>query len=294
MGKQSEELVKRVEFEGVEFTVVNWKGEWCYIDKELSEYLEYSKINDMTRYINNKYLFKVKTKEWNEFKMNNSLNDLFYCKRKGFYLISEAGVLELVKKIRKTSHSIEKLTEFAYRLTGVRLENINIPCKEVIFFDRLLKELEWLKEDCLEVIGSIYKMDDATEEDNKRVLEENRKIIINPQFQYSACDNKYKIDCYFEDIRLAIEYDEKYHNYRQKEDRERELAISRYFHDLYELDEEFYEDMKNDGYNDVNEYLFVDERKERDNYVKFMRVKEGEEDRMIQKIKMYLLRYLFY
>lgn len=244
MVKKKEELVKRVEFEGVEFTVVNWKGEWCYIDKELSEYLEYGKVNDMTRYINDKYLFKVKTKEWNEFKMNNSLNDLFYCKRKGFYLISEAGVLELVKKIRKTSHSIEKLTEFAYRLTGVRLENINIPCKEVIFFDRLLKELEWLKEDCLEVIGSIYKMDDATEEDNKRVLEENRKIIINPQFQYSACDNKYKIDCYFEDIRLAIEYDEKYHNYRQKEDRERELAISRYFHDLYELDEEFYEDMK--------------------------------------------------
>lgn len=113
MGKQSEELVKRVEFEGVEFTVVNWKGEWCYIDKELSEYLEYGKVNDMTRYINDKYLFKVKAKEWSEFKMNNAQCTLFDISRKGAYLVNELGIYECILKAKpKSEYRKQIVSEF--------------------------------------------------------------------------------------------------------------------------------------------------------------------------------------
>lgn len=102
MGKKNEELIKRVEFEGVGFTVVNWKGEWCYLDAEVCNYLEYERcakaIQDHVRY---NHKIKVKQKEWNEFIMNNPILGLLECGRKGFYLITELGIYELIMKSKK-------------------------------------------------------------------------------------------------------------------------------------------------------------------------------------------------
>lgn len=99
------EIIKKVEFDGKEFTVVNWHGEWCYIDTELSDYLEYAQVSNMTRTIDEKYMIKIKNKEWEEFKLNNSLSDLFECGRKGFYLIKELGVYECIIKSKPQTES---------------------------------------------------------------------------------------------------------------------------------------------------------------------------------------------
>lgn len=87
MGKKNEELVRRVEFEGVGFTVVNWKGEWCYLDAEVCNYLEYSNISKtLSDHVRDNHKIKVLKKEWNEFKLNNNETLLFESSRKGFYL----------------------------------------------------------------------------------------------------------------------------------------------------------------------------------------------------------------
>lgn len=102
MGKKKEELVKKVEFEGVEFTVVNWEGEWCYIDAEVCSYLEYSNMSKaLLDHVRDNHKIKVSNKEWNKFKLNNNEMLLFESKRKGFYLITELGMYELILNSEK-------------------------------------------------------------------------------------------------------------------------------------------------------------------------------------------------
>ncbi|HCL4447247.1 TPA: hypothetical protein N2D16_002852 [Clostridium botulinum] len=42
-----------------------------------------------------------------------------------------------------------------------------------------------------------------------------------PKYQYSVCENKYKIDFFFDKFKIIVEYDEERHKYHIQEDKKR-------------------------------------------------------------------------
>lgn len=96
------EMVKNYEFDNNVFTVVNWNGEWCYIDTEVCEYLEYERVaKTMQDHVRDSHKIKVKSKDWEDFKLNNPKLGLLECGRKGLTLVTELGMYELIMKSKK-------------------------------------------------------------------------------------------------------------------------------------------------------------------------------------------------
>lgn len=130
------EMVKRVQFDGVEFTVVNWNGEWCYVDFEVCDYLEYKNMSDAlaTKIKDENGKVKVGRKEWNEFieKLNSESRVSFEVKQRGLYLITEDGMYDLMynsekenaKEFRKWIKSTLKSIRQDYGLNAWEIINM--------------------------------------------------------------------------------------------------------------------------------------------------------------------------
>ena len=132
------ENIKKIYFDKIEFTVVNWKGEWCYIASEVCNYLEYPNLSQTLKYnVDDENKIKITKSQWKEFintnnipdilfkdKTNNiseilfkdktlNISDIFspedktlniseiFSPNKTFYLIKELGMYELIIKSQK-------------------------------------------------------------------------------------------------------------------------------------------------------------------------------------------------
>lgn len=61
----------------------------------------------------------------------------------------------------------------------------------------------------------------------KQLQEVLKPLNYTLETQKSLCNNKYRLDGYIPELNLAIEYDEKQHEYQQKEDKVREKEIDK-------------------------------------------------------------------
>ena len=122
------ESIKKIDFDGIEFTVVNWKGEWCYIANEVCNYLEYPNLSKALKdNVDDENKIKITKKQWEEFINTNNISEILFKDRdktlnisdifspedktlniseifspnKTFYLIKELGMYELIIKSQK-------------------------------------------------------------------------------------------------------------------------------------------------------------------------------------------------
>lgn len=105
--------------------------------------------------------------------------------------------------------------------------------------------------------------------------------VTNYVTQYPCCNNKYRIDFYFQKLNIAVEYDEKYHNNRIKKDNGREYEIIRdiYINKYYNKYSD--KEIKELGFRN-KENMFDIEYKENMlecsfDLTRFVRIKEGDE-----------------
>lgn len=107
--------------------------------------------------------------------------------------------------------------------------------------------------------------------------------ILKYETQYIVCDGKYRIDFYFPKLKIAIEYDEKYHESKEQKEKDkiREYEITKYFYinknycnvtedDLKEWECESIEEVFECDY----EAGLIDDL---DNCIRFIRIKEDNE-----------------
>lgn len=276
-------------FEGIELEIltkedvkIEFNGECLFNGKQICGVLLHSNpskaIADNVDE-ENKLLLKssdIKTK----FRKLNNRGEMF---------INEEGTLnlifrsELISNERKNSliNNLNKYNIFK------NIQLIKSERKEIKFLDELEKQLKWWEEDF------IYSYNMVTSVKN----DEYAKSIcptynLNLLRQYSVCNGKYRIDCYIPKYRIAIEYDENNHNYQKEEDKIREQEISKFLFEENLLScseyntKEFLNNMEKEGYDNLSEYLMEDiEQKEIDNYIEWIRIDEGGEERAIQFIK---------
>ena len=120
------ENIKKIDFDGIKFTVVNWKGEWCYIASEVCNYLEYPNLSQTLKYnVDDENKIKITKKQWEEFINTNNISGILFKDKtlnnqklfsqgdnennnhelffphKTFYLIKELGMYELIMKSQK-------------------------------------------------------------------------------------------------------------------------------------------------------------------------------------------------
>lgn len=154
--------------------------------------------------------------------------------------------------------------------------NINLR-KEIKFKNELDLSIEKIRKIMIDNIGSLP---------HTKIYSEIKQAIINLttyKQQYNVCNNKYRIDYYFQLLNIAVEYDENYHNSKEQieKDKQREYEIQRYFYinkyyndvtedDLKEWKYESLEELYNDEYNYSCDFYSYD-------LTKFIRIKEKNE-----------------
>ena len=107
------ENIKKINFDKIEFTVVNWKGEWCYIANEVCNYLEYPNLSKALKdNVDDENKIKITKSQWKEFINTNNISEILFKDKmlniseifspnKTFYLIKELGMYELIMRSQK-------------------------------------------------------------------------------------------------------------------------------------------------------------------------------------------------
>lgn len=155
--------------------------------------------------------------------------------------------------------------------------NANISIRNEIKFKKILDKIILnVKNELIKNIGALPH----TELYKDIVMAINNLCTYN--CQYFVCNNKYRIDFYFNKINIAIEYDEDYHNsdFQIKKDKQREYEIKR---DIYI--NKYYKEIKKEELKEWNienlEELFDVEFEENNleysfDLTRFIRVKEND------------------
>ena len=120
------ENIKKINFDKIEFTVVNWKGEWCYIASEVCNYLEYPNLSKALKdNVSNENKIKITKSQWKEFINTNNISEILFKDKtlnipdifnpedktlnnqklfspdRAFYIIKELGMYELIMRSQK-------------------------------------------------------------------------------------------------------------------------------------------------------------------------------------------------
>lgn len=107
------ENIKKIYFDKIEFTVVNWKGEWCYIASEVCNYLEYPNLSKALKdNVSNENKIKITKSQWKEFINTNNISEILFKDKtlnnqklfspdRAFYIIKELGMYELIMRSQK-------------------------------------------------------------------------------------------------------------------------------------------------------------------------------------------------
>ena len=145
----------------------------------------------------------------------------------GIRLFSKRAILNIGMLLRDS----DVARELQQKITGFKKGNITN--RKEIRFKKIL-------DDSIEAIKKNIRYSNFYEEDyrsncNLSMYEPiNKSIdsILKYETQYIVCNGKYRIDFYFPKLKIAIEYDEKYHESKiQKEkDKIREHEIKKYFY----------------------------------------------------------------
>ena len=141
----------------------------------------------------------------------------------------------LDKDIKDIKRSISENNKKRLKETGYTIQSINLSSNIYIFshegFIKFLQmsdingdysefEKSYFGYNLLNIVNPMrYEL--AFKYDLDKIF----KDIYNFIPQYPCCNNKYKIDFYCMEKKLAIEYDEEEHNYRQIKDKNRESEI---------------------------------------------------------------------
>lgn len=163
-------------------------------------------------------------------------------------------------------------------------KELGIPCGANLFLRKEIEFKKWLDMATKTIYDEEVKMITClptTElyEDIRLAVEKMTTYIP----QYSVCNNKYRIDFYFPILKLAIEYDEKYHNSAKQMEkdkvRENEIIRERYIKDHYkDVTKEDLEEWEMQSYEELYdvemEEGFLDYSWDT---IEFIRVKEGAE-----------------
>lgn len=73
------ENIKKINFDKIEFTVVNWKGEWCYIASEVCNYLEYPNLSKTLKdNVDDENKIKITKNQWKEFINTNNISEILF------------------------------------------------------------------------------------------------------------------------------------------------------------------------------------------------------------------------
>ena len=196
----------------------------------------------------------------------------------GIRLFSKKAILNVGMLLKDS----EVATEIQQKITG--FNKINIKTRKEVKFKKIL-------DDSIEAIKKNIRYSHFYEEDyrsdcNLSMYEPiNKSIdsILKYKTQYEVCDGKYRIDFYFPRLKIAIEYDEKYHESKEQKtkDKIREYEITKYFYinknychiteeDLKELECKSIEEVFECDY----EAGLIDDL---DNCIRFIRIKEDNE-----------------
>jgi very-short-patch-repair endonuclease len=141
------------------------------------------------------------------------------------------------------------------------LYNNSVIYKEIVFKNTYEKRINTILEFSLKSAWNIDVL-------NLNNIIKNKDYI--PKHQYSVCDNKYKIDFFFDKLRIICEFDEFRHKYQEENDKQRMDKIIQYL----SLQE------GNCGYNDKG--ILVDENGDKINSdncnFNIIRINETDED----------------
>jgi hypothetical protein len=261
---------KLIKHGGNEFLMLFMDNKWWYVAKQMADYLEYSESSKALKLISDNHKVTLK-KKGNEdifkyicgvLKMGNKTTNISF--------IDKDGIITLIESCSKLN-STEKKELLSSIIEDNSIYLINNTRSEIKFFKKLNYEIYLLKEEFDRKYPNFKEINPF----NKYKLE----------LQKNVCCNKYRMDCYINNLFLAIEYDEKYHKYQETEDKERELEISRWFYDNDNFTEEDYEFARENNIYDLGEMCYGG-AEERDNYIEFIRVKKGIDERKnIEQIK---------
>lgn len=175
---------------------------------------------------------------------------------KNIYLLNLDGYLKLISfrkdKYSKDIYTVEELVKNYFNVEEFSLKSFNITRmrKELKFYDRLIHEIN-------NIFPNILTYEWNYSERTKKYI--NDRSILYPIRQYMYLG--YKIDFFWNELELIVEYDEKYHNNPSQKEK-----------DLKRI-EEILDDINS---KDCNSYNII-------------RVKEGEEEEGIGKIIGYLI-----
>lgn len=227
-----------------DFNIYGTIEEPLFLAKDIAEMIEYSNISMMLRCLDDNEKVKISPKEsYGVFRANNS-----------YWFITERGLKKLLSSSNKLK-SKELLKEidnnYIYK---------NTP-KQVVFEDMLKNAIDThLNKSNLD-----WKFCPFNDKD-KYLLTYKEALTYISEYKIG----NYRVDFYFPNFNLIVEYDEKYHNAQLDKDKEREYNI------LKILENRTIEDIKENG----SKYNFI-------------RVKENEEFEGVIKIISYLMHYAF-
>lgn len=196
----------------------------------------------------------------------------------GIRLFSKKAILTVGMLLRDS----EVARELQKRITG--FNKANITNRKEIKFKKIL-------DDSVKAIKKNIRYSHFYEEDYRRDCDLSMYEIINKaidsvlkyETQYEVCNGKYRIDFYFPKLKIAVEYDEKYHeSKRQKrKDKIREREITKYFYineNYCNLTEEDLKDLECKSIEEVFECDYeaglVDDL---DECIRFVRIRENNE-----------------
>lgn len=155
--------------------------------------------------------------------------------------------------------------------------NANISIRNEIKFKKILDKIILnVKNELIKNIGA----SPHTELYKDIVMAINNLCTYN--CQYFVCNNKYRIDFYFNKINIAIEYDEDYHNsdFQIKKDKQREYEIKRYVYINKYYKEITKEELKEWNIENLEELFDVEFEENNLEYsfdlTRFIRVKEND------------------
>lgn len=175
----------------------------------------------------------------------------------------------------------EKAKQVKELVTG--LTTVNLLNRKEMKFKKLLEEsLNVVKKVCKDSMG--IPKTDRHGKPNKLYYDKCKAIDNLATYipQCLTCDGKYHIDFYFPFFKIAVEYDEKYHNSdsQREKDKDREYQIIKSTYIMEEYKDVTLEDLKEWEVESLDELYEIDKECGNlysYNLVKFLRIKEDEE-----------------
>ena len=222
--------------------------------------------------------FKSFTKNRANYKFVLDDKNLLSVGGSGIRLFSKRAILTVGMLLRDS----EVARELQKRITG--FNKANITNRKEIKFKKIL-------DDSIKAIKKNVRYSHFYEEDYRRDCDLSMYEIINKaidsvlkyETQYEVCNGKYRIDFYFPKLKIAIEYDEKYHESKsqKRKDKTREHEITKYFYineNYCNITEEDLKDLECKSIEEVFECDYeaglVDDL---DDCMRFVRIRENHE-----------------